>query len=108
MGAHDAVFSSPTHHLNRPLKSPESRGLKLCPRRHESGGRATMLITHEQAALELCDGKTSMAYSGSPFIDVVRSVQDWARPDGASHRAQLRSRRLQSERSMRPVLVVGA
>ena len=54
----------------------------------------------------LCDGKTSIEYSGSPFVNVVQSVQDRARPDGASHRAQLRFRCLQSERSMRTVLVV--
>ena len=58
--------------------------------------------------LPLCDGKTSIEYSGSPFVDVVQFVQDWARPDGASHRAQPRFRRLQSERSMRTVLVVVA
>ncbi len=55
---------------------------------------------------DLCDGKTSIEYSGSPFVNVVQSVQDRARPDGASHRAQLRFRCLQSERSMRTVLVV--
>ena len=58
--------------------------------------------------LVLCDGKTSIEYSGSPFVGVVQSVQDWARPGGASHRAQLRFRRLRSGRPMRTVLVVVA
>jgi hypothetical protein len=56
----------------------------------------------------LCDGKTSIEYSGSPFVNVVQPIQHRPRPDGASHRAQPRFRCLQSERSTRSILVVVA
>jgi len=71
MGAHDAVFSSPTHHLNRPLKSPESRGLNLLsaacqhhtkagvgtitwPRRAHCGSSYNLAVNQRATCIGMC------------------------------------------------------
>jgi hypothetical protein len=57
------------------------------------------------AQLRLSDGKRPSC-SGSAFVDVMQPVQDRARPHWTCDRAGSYLRCLQSERAMRPVLVV--
>jgi len=51
-------------------------------------------------------GRQNLVRSGGAFVDVVQPTEDRARADRPRHWPWAGCRRLQAERSMRPVLVV--